>query len=155
MVASGGVDDPLITTFGRLVEVHASLGQSLGRALEQQCGIGHSWFEVLLRIGRADGGRVSMGVLAQQVALTTGGITRMIDRMIAAGLVDRQPSPSDRRVQFAELTKLGKAKLDAAAAVHAENLSIAFTGFNQRDVAVLDELLDRLRNARHTFGQPR
>lgn len=153
MRPTGGVEDPLITTFGRFVEVHAALGQGLGRALEQQCGISHSWFEVLLRIGRADSGRVSMGVLAQQVALTTGGITRMVDRMITAGLVHRQTSPTDRRVQLAELTEAGKAKLDAAAAVHAANLRVAFTDFSQRDLTTLDDLLDRLRNARHTFGQ--
>ncbi len=83
-----------------------------------------------------------MGVLAQQVALTTDGITRMIDRMIAAGLVDWKPSPSNGRVQFVELTKVGKAKLDVAAAVHAATLSVAFAGFNQRDITTLDELLD-------------
>lgn len=143
----GTVDDRLITTFGRLVEVHSALGQRLGRALEQQCGIPHAWFEVLLRISRSEGRRLSMGMLAQQVALTTGGITKLLDRMVGEGLVQRVPCPTDRRVQFAALTAQGEAKLAHAARLHAANLRQAFVAFTASDLATLDELLDRLRDA--------
>jgi len=148
MPTSARADDALITTFGRLVEVHAGLGQQLGRALEQRCGISHSMFEVLLRISRAEGGQVSMGALAGQVALTTGGITRLVDRMIATGLVQRVPCPTDRRVYFAALTDAGQAKLSDATTVHAANLRQAFDGFTKSDLRTLDQLLDRLRGVR-------
>ena len=141
-------DQALITTFGRLVEAYSGLGQQLGRSLEQQSGIPHTWFEVLLRISRADRGQISMGALAQQVALTTGGITRLLDRMIAAGLVERVPCPTDRRVYFAALTDQGRAKLEEAATVHAANLRQAFAGFTADDLRTFDDLLDRLRTAR-------
>jgi DNA-binding MarR family transcriptional regulator len=141
-------DEALITTFGRVIEVCGSLGQQLGRSLEQQCGIPHTWFEVLLRISRAEGGRISMGSLAQQVTLTTGGITRLLDRMIAAELVQRVPSPTDRRVHFAALTGPGRATLDQASTVHAANLHQAFAGFTAEDLRTFDDLLDRLRTAR-------
>jgi DNA-binding MarR family transcriptional regulator len=141
-------DEALITTFGRLVEAYSGLGQQLGRSLEQESGIPHTWFEVLLRISRADGGQITMGALAQQVALTTGGITRMVDRMIAAGLVQRVPCPTDRRVHFAGLTGQGRAKLDEAAKVHAANLRQAFAGFSADDLRRFDDFLDQLRTAR-------
>jgi DNA-binding MarR family transcriptional regulator len=141
-------DDRLITSFGRLVEVNSTLGQQLGRALEQQCGISHSMFEVLLRISRADEGQISMGALAQQVALTTGGITRLVDRMITAGLVRRVPCPTDRRVYFAALTGAGEAKLAEASRVHAANLRQAFDGFTDKELQDFDAMLDRLRAAR-------
>jgi DNA-binding MarR family transcriptional regulator len=141
-------DEALITTFGRLVEAYSGLGQQLGRSLEQESGIPHTWFEVLLRISRADGGQITMGALAQQVALTTGGITRMVDRMIAAGLVQRVPGPTDRRVHFAGLTEQGRAKLDEAAKVHAANLRQAFAGFSADDLRRFDDFLDQLRTAR-------
>jgi DNA-binding MarR family transcriptional regulator len=141
-------DEALITTFGRLVEAYSGLGQQLGRSLEQESGIPHTWFEVLLRISRADGGQITMGALAQQVALTTGGITRMLDRMIAAGLVQRVPCPTDRRVHFAGLTEQGRAKLDEAAKVHAANLRQAFAGFSADDLRRFDDFLDQLRTAR-------
>lgn len=140
-------DDSLITTFGRLVEAHAAVSRQTGRSLEQQCGIPQTWFEVLLRISRSNGTRISMGALAKQVALTTGGITRLLDRMIDAGLVQRVPCPTDRRVQFAALTKEGRAKLDEAAAVHAGDLRTAFADFTKRDLDALDGLLNKLRPA--------
>lgn len=140
-------DDRLVTTFGRLVEAHAAVGRRTGRSLERRCGIPHAWFEVLLRIARADGGQVSMGALAQQVALTSGGITRLLDRMIEAGLVQRVPCPTDRRVQFAALTDHGRAKLDEALRVHAADLRDVFADFSEQDLRALDQLLDRLRSA--------
>lgn len=146
MARGSAVDDRLITTFGRLIEAHSSLGQQLGRSLEQECGIQHSWFEVLLRVARAEDGQISMGVLAQQVALTTGGITRLLDRMIAAGLVARVPCPTDRRVLFAALTEQGRVTLEQAAVVHAANLRKVFSSFTAPELRVLDEALDRLRD---------
>ena len=135
----------LVTTFGRLLEVHAALTRRTGRSLERECGIPQPWFEVLLRISRADQGQVSMGALAQQVALTSGGITRLLDRMIDAGLVQRVPCPTDRRVLFAALTDQGQAKLDQALVTHTADLRDAFDGFTERDLDALDLLLDRLR----------
>ena len=138
-------DDRLITTFGRLVEAESSLSRQLGRELEQKCGISHTTFEVLLRISRADDGQLSMSSLAQQVALTTGGVTRLLDRMIEAGLVQRVPCPTDRRVAFAALTASGQRVLADAMKVHAVNLRRVFDAFSDNELSKLDELLDRLR----------
>ncbi len=88
-----------------------------------------------------------MSVLAEQVTLTTGGVTRLIDRMEAAGYVERLPSATDRRVSYAAITDAGRAKLDDAAVVHAGNLRSVFEGFSDLDRATLDTLLDRLRAA--------
>ena len=140
-------DDALITTFGRLVEAHSTLTRQLGRSLEQQAGVPHAWFEVLLRVGRAEGGQVSMGGLAQQIALTSGGVTKLIDRMIDADLVQRVPGPTDRRMSFAALTRRGQEALERAVQVHATDLRRAFSDFSEDDLRALDVLLDRLRDA--------
>lgn len=140
-------DDALITTFGRLIEAHSHLGKQLGRSLEQQVGVPHAWFEVLLRIDRSDGRQVSMSVLAQQVALTSGGVTKLMDRMIDAGLVQRVPCPTDRRVSFAALTTKGQGVLRQAKRVHAHDLRRVFAGFSDEELRTLDRLLDGLRTA--------
>jgi DNA-binding MarR family transcriptional regulator len=140
------IDDPLISTFGRLVEASNQLERRLGRDLEAQCGLPHVWFEVLIRLVRSTGGQLTMGELAEQVALTTGGITRLIDRMQAAGFVRRQPGQTDRRVSHTAITDSGRAKLDEAATFHAANLRAAFAGLSDRDRSSLDSLLDRLRD---------
>ena len=145
MTTISASDDALITTFGRLVEVQGRLERRLGADLEARVGLPHAWFEVLVRLSRSERGQLTMGALAEQVTLTTGGVTRLVDRMEAAGLVERLPCRTDRRVSYAGITEAGRAKLEEAAAVHAANLRTVFDGFSAKDRATLDALLDRLR----------
>lgn len=138
-------DDALISTFGRLVEVQGRLERRLGGDLEARFALPHAWFEVLVRLSRSERGQLTMGALAEQVTLTTGGVTRLVDRMEAAGLVERLPCRTDRRVSYAGITEAGRAKLEKAAAAHATNLRAVFEGFSAEEMATLDTLLDRLR----------
>jgi MarR family transcriptional regulator, 2-MHQ and catechol-resistance regulon repressor len=138
-------DDALITTFGRLVEVQGRLERRLGADLESRFGIPHAWFEVLVRLSRSQEGQLTMSALAEQVTLTTGGVTRLVDRMEAAGLVERLPCLTDRRVSYAGITEAGRAKLEEASAAHAANLRTVFDGFSAKELAAFDGLLDRLR----------
>lgn len=145
MSSTAGPDDALISTFGRLVEAQGRLERRLGADLEARCGLPHAWFEVLVRLSRSENGRLTMGALADQVTLTTGGVTRLVDRMDAAGYVERLPCPTDRRVAYAAITAAGRKKLAEAAEVHGANLRDVFAGFSDRELTVLDRLLDRLR----------
>lgn len=139
--------DPLITTFGRLLEASSRLERRLGAAMQAETGLPHVWFEVLIRLARSDGGRLTMGTLAEDIALTTGGVTRLIDRMRAAGYVERTPCPTDRRVAHAVITRSGREILDRTATAHAHNLREVFAGFDAAALSSLDALLDRLREA--------
>jgi len=145
MAQSSVIDESVITSWGRLVEAYSFVGRRLGASLEASCGIPMTWFEVLLRLARADDDQLSMGALAEQVALTTGGITRLLDRMIKADYVERRQSPTDRRIVFAALTPAGRAKIEEAAVVHARDLTEVFAPFSPEERGVLDGLLDRLR----------
>jgi DNA-binding MarR family transcriptional regulator len=147
MPSATPIDDPLITTFGRLVEAYSRLEQWLGSAMESEAGLPHVWFEVLIRLARSEGEQLTMSSLADQIALTTSGVTRLVDRMQAAGYVERRPCPTDRRVSYAGITAAGHDVLDQAATVHARNLRKAFDGFGARDLAALDGMLDRVREA--------
>jgi DNA-binding MarR family transcriptional regulator len=139
--------DPRVTTFGRLLEACHGLEVRLGAALERSAGVPLTTFEVLLRLSRSPGGALTMGELSRQLALTTGGITRLVDRLGDTGLVERRPSPSDRRVQYAVITPAGEATLRRALAHHTDALLATFEGFSAKDLATLDRLLDRLRTS--------
>jgi MarR family transcriptional regulator, 2-MHQ and catechol-resistance regulon repressor len=147
MASASAVDEPLITSWGRLVEAYSFLDRRLGKSLEAACGIPMAWFEVLLRLGRAEDDQLSMGALAEQVALTSGGVTRLLDRMVRAGYVKRRQCPTDRRIVYAALTPAGRGKVEEAAAVHARDLQEVFAAFAPHERRLLDELLDRLRAA--------
>jgi DNA-binding MarR family transcriptional regulator len=153
MPSTTPIDDPLITTFGRLAEAYSRLEQWLGSAMESEAGLPHVWFEVLIRLARSEGEQLKMSDLADQITLTTSGVTRLVDRMQAAGYVERRPCPTDRRVSYAGITAAGHDVLDRAVTVHARNLRTAFHSFTPQDLAALDTALDRVREA--ALGLPR
>lgn len=141
-----GVDDPRITTFGLLLEAHAQLTRLLDADLHDSDGISLQTFEVLLRISRSDSGRLTMSELAGLVSLTTGGVTRLADRLEADGLVQRVSCPSDRRVVYLALTDQGQDTLATALAHHLDSLERRVTSrVTAKDVVVFERVLDALR----------
>jgi DNA-binding MarR family transcriptional regulator len=112
------IDDPRITTFGRLIEAHALLTKRLGDELEATVGLPLLWYAVLLIVGRSANGFRPMNELIDATAFTSGGVTRLVDRMEQAGFVERRPCPTDRRVVYVFLTEQGWAMLQRATEVH-------------------------------------
>ena len=138
--------DSRIGTFGLLHEAHRRLDRALNCSLERQAGISGIFFELLLRIGRSPGGRLTMGDLAQQLGLTSGGTTRLVDRMVGAGLVQRESCPNDRRVQWVVLSPDGERKLDAALPVTLRDLQHeVFDRLEPDEIVVLERALDKRR----------
>ncbi|MFI1927287.1 MULTISPECIES: MarR family winged helix-turn-helix transcriptional regulator [unclassified Streptomyces] len=124
--AKEAADHELILAFGRLQGAANRLEYILGRALEEECGVSHLMFEVLLILGRAGAPGLSMRAIAQEQVLTTGGATRLVDRMEAAGLVTRADSPDDRRAKLVRLTPLGEETTVRASRVHVQNIERYF-----------------------------
>ncbi|MEU0535681.1 MarR family winged helix-turn-helix transcriptional regulator [Amycolatopsis tolypomycina] len=124
--ARQAADDARVLAFGQLQGAANRLGYLLGRALERECGITHLMYEVLLIVGRTGDDGLTMRSIAQEQVLTTGGATRLVDRMEALGLVTRTASPADRRVQLVRLTSFGEETTVRASRVHVANVEQFF-----------------------------
>ncbi len=124
--AKQAADHELILAFGRLQGAASRLEYILGRALESECGISHLEFEVLLILGRASGRGLSMRSIAQEQVLSTGGATRLVDRLEASGLVERVLDQDDRRSWLVQLTRAGEETVVRASRVHLENIKRYF-----------------------------
>jgi DNA-binding MarR family transcriptional regulator len=124
--AKQAADHELVLAFGRLQGAANRLEYVLGRSIEEECGISHLMYEVLLILGRAERNGLSMGAIAQEQVLTTGGVTRLVDRMEAAGLVERTDDPADRRSRLVRLTPLGDQTAARASRVHVQNIERYF-----------------------------
>jgi DNA-binding MarR family transcriptional regulator len=146
--AKEAADHELILAFGRLQGAASRLEYLLGRALEEEFGISHLMYEVLLILGRAGEPGLSMGAIAQEQVLTTGGVTRLVDRMVAAGLVERTETPGDRRGRLVRLTPLGEQTAVRASRVHAENIKRHFLG--PLPAADRERFMEDLRILSHT-----
>lgn len=116
------IADERITAIGMLVEAETALIRVLDDELRRDAGMPLSTYEVLIRLGRSPERRLRQVELSRQLSLTTGGVTRMIDRLERDGLVRRVASPTDRRASYAQLTDAGLRALRRACAVHLVSL---------------------------------
>jgi MarR family transcriptional regulator, 2-MHQ and catechol-resistance regulon repressor len=120
--------DERITLVGLLAESYTGLRIELDRDLVRDTGLPLAWFELLIRLARSPGRRLRMSDLAAQTRLTPSGLTRAVDRLEAAGLVERLPCPSDRRGAFAALTAEGLERTRAAVGPHLGHVERHLTG---------------------------
>ena len=67
------------------------------------------WYDVLWALERAPGQRLRMHALADQLVVARFNVTRLVDRLQAAGLVTRQRTREDGRGAYAALTEKGRA----------------------------------------------
>ena len=119
--AAEAVADRRIQEFGVILTTVNRLERLLGAAMERESGISHPMFEVLLLLAAKPEG-VPMGDLSRRLVLTSGGATRLVDRMIEARLVVRERSREDKRVQVVTMTPAGSERMVEAARRHAAEL---------------------------------
>jgi DNA-binding MarR family transcriptional regulator len=110
--------DDRVKLFGLLLETNARLSRNLGMTLEAACALPLAWFEVLLLLRQSPEGHLKMNQIAEHIVHTTGGTTRLIDRLEEAGFVTRRQCPSDRRAIHVAIAPLGDEKLNEALDVH-------------------------------------
>lgn len=123
-----GVDVPVIEVFGLLLEAHARLVSRLDQELVDGEKVSLQSFEVLIRLARTPGESLTAGELARAVALSSGGGTRLVDRLEAAGLVVRGADTADRRVVRVGLTAAGRKALFDALPIHLAGLEEHLAG---------------------------
>ncbi|MFD0774392.1 MarR family winged helix-turn-helix transcriptional regulator [Streptomonospora algeriensis] len=112
-------DDELITAWGLLIEALNETCPLLLRGVDPSGGdMSGPWFEVLIRLQRSPQNRLPMSVLAREVSLSSGGFTKLADRLERKGYLVRTSCPEDRRVVYAELTSAGREFADKARSQH-------------------------------------
>lgn len=115
-------DDEIVTWWGLVIEGYAATQDKLMGEIAQRFGLSPAQFDILLRLVRTPGYRLPMTRLAREAALSSGGFTKVADRLVAAGLIMRRPSPDDRRVTYAALTEHGRGVAEKARHTCAEIL---------------------------------
>ena len=121
------------------LETHSTVVKYLERRMQEQHGLPLAWWDVLQQLSGGPEGRLRMGELAESVLLTRSGITRLLDRMIEAGLVVREPCPGDRRGYYAVITRLGLDTIEKVGPDHSKDAWEVFLGHISEDEAVLLE----------------
>jgi DNA-binding MarR family transcriptional regulator len=76
--------------------------------------------------------------------LSSGGMTKRLDRLVDAGFVERRPDPGDRRGTLVRLTTRGRKAIDAALVTHAANEERLLAALEPAERVTLDGLLRKL-----------
>ncbi len=97
---------------------HAKMSVRLEENLRRTSGISHAEYEVLLRLFLTDGGRLRIQELAANSILSHSGTSRLVDRLVGAGLAERVNAEEDKRGAYAVLTELGRESFVKAANQH-------------------------------------
>jgi DNA-binding MarR family transcriptional regulator len=138
--------DPLrLCAWTHFVLSYNEITRTLEREMVDQVDMTLSQYDVLLRLSEVPEGRMKMSELAEAIVYSTGGLTRLFERMRQAGLVDRERTDDDRRVVLAVLTQHGRDRLLAASRVHMDGVARHFATVLPDDEApVVAAFLTRL-----------
>lgn len=142
-------DDPRLGAWRSFIQAHARLLRRLDEELQAEHHLSLAEYDALLQLVNAPGRRLRMSVLAERVLLSRSGITRLVDRLVAAGMVERSACVTDARGAEAELTETGLETLRAASRTHLDGVQRYFLGLiGDADRAAIergcDEILDEL-----------
>lgn len=138
-------NDWRLAAWRAFLRAHASVVRKLERDLGTEAGMPLAWYDVLLQLAEAPDRRLRMADLADRVLLSRSGLTRLVDRLQAEGLVTREPFPGDARGLYTVLTAQGLERLRKAAPTHLAGVQAYWVSkFTDRELHDLHMLLGRL-----------
>lgn len=142
------VQNPHGDAWGALTRTHAAIVQRLQEMLSAADFPPLPWYEVLAAVSEAPDERMKMGDLAEALVITRGGLTKLVDRLVKAGLLERTFCETDRRVSYATLLPSGAELLEEMRPVVSAELEVAFAAnLSEGQADELREMLERLRNS--------
>lgn len=131
-------------TFGRLGRALAHATRSIEEVFGRH-GLTIGEFDVLAALRRSGDPHVmTPTALSRLLMLSPAGMTNRIDRLEAAGLVERRSDPDDRRSSLVVLTDEGRILVDTAVTDHVANEADLLSGLTAAEQRSLDQLLRKL-----------
>ena len=147
-VSAPNFDGTALHAWRSFLQSHAAIVRELDADLLAAHGMTTRDYQALLYLAQAEERKLAMSVLSERTMLTRSGITRLIDGLVAQGLVERVACSSDARISYARLTDTGYDKLACAGATHVAGIDRQFlTHFSPAELAQLAGLLGRLPGA--------
>jgi DNA-binding MarR family transcriptional regulator len=138
-------DDPRLDAWRAFLIAHARLFRRLDEELRVEHALSLPEYETLLQIAQAPERRMRMSQIASRVLLSKSGVTRLVDRLVADGFVERSQCSSDARGAEAGLTPAGLERLRAAATTHLRGIERYFlSAVEGDDLAVLGRMMESI-----------
>jgi DNA-binding MarR family transcriptional regulator len=144
-------DEEIVTWWGLVIEGYHVTQERVMSEIGERFALTPGAFDILLRLVRSPDQRMPMTRLAREAALSSGGFTKIADRLAAAGLIRREPCATDRRVTYAVLTDHGQDMAEQSKKACAEILRRhVLTPLGSEQSAALADAMRTLRSANST-----
>jgi DNA-binding MarR family transcriptional regulator len=112
-------------------------------------------FDLMAQLDRTPKG-MTLGELSQRMMVSNGNVTGLVDRLVEQGLIDRQPSRTDRRAQIVRLTPEGRRFFRAMARENGDWIGDMFAELSQNEIETLLRLLAKTKaSARKAIARAR
>src|SRR5471030_3023550 len=139
------LSEPEMQCWRALISVTTGILGALDSELQAEHGLSLGEYEVLVHLSEEPEHSLRMTDLAGRLHLSPSGITRRIDGLERAGLVERRQCPSDRRGSNAVLTKEGMRRLSEAAPTHVRGVRAHFIDqLSEQEIANLATALSAI-----------
>ncbi|MGC8508841.1 MAG: MarR family winged helix-turn-helix transcriptional regulator [Thiomonas sp.] len=135
---------PFLPLLRELVRTYQAF-ERYSAAHVQSMGLTPAQFDVLATLGNTEG--MNPGQLGKKTLITKGTLTGVVDRLLAKGLVQRLPDPSDGRGQIVRLTPEGQTLFERVFPAHGAHLARAFARLDAAQSAAAEQALHTLRVA--------
>jgi DNA-binding MarR family transcriptional regulator len=110
-------------------------------------------FDLMAQLDKTPAG-LTLGELSQRMMVSNGNVTSIVEALVGQGMLDRKPSPLDRRAQVVSLTADGRRVFRQMAAAHENWIAETFAGLNSAEEEQLMALLGKAKmSARKAFGE--
>jgi len=132
-----------------LLRVHAALVPELDAELQAAHNLPLTWYDVLLELNATPDRQLTMSQLGAVAVVSRTRVSRVVDELVSAGLVERVANPADRRSSFARITAAGRARLRAAAPTYLAGIDRIFTShLTEREAATVAAALEKVLRVR-------
>ncbi|MEO5834824.1 MAG: MarR family transcriptional regulator [Nakamurella sp.] len=147
------IPDKQMDAWVLFVHAHAQLFARLGADLDKSDEVSMGTYDVLAQLSLC-GGKLRLKDLLNRVVLSQPGLSRRVERLAAAGLVERRPDPNDGRGVIVVLTRAGRYALRSAAVVHMAGIDREFTHqLSDEEADVLIRVFSRVLPTDVDFGR--
>ena len=137
------------------LRAHAAVTARIERDLHRRGLSPLAWYDVLIELVYAPDNRLRLSELADAVALSRSGLTRLVDRLEEAGMLRREPHPHDRRGAYAVLTEAGWEAVASTRPAYLKDIAAFFAShLTDDDVQVLSAALQRVLEANRHDAAP-
>jgi DNA-binding MarR family transcriptional regulator len=133
-----------VAAWAAVLRVHAAVLPKLEREVTR-AGLALTWYDVLLVLNAAPDRRLTMSELGAQAVVSRERVSRVVQELERAGLVDRSANPDDKRSSFAQISSEGRRRLAAVAPVYLAGIEEHFTGhLSDREIVAVTKALGKV-----------